>query len=216
MADYQTFWSYFLKKADKVIPLYQDVKPTIKHYLHTKKGSLGPFCTTFNTKKSIAHVEICFQETTEKSKRKYDQLHAHKESVERNFGEKLDWGTPGVAEKIRKKIMTCPVSFNYNDESTWDYTIDSLLEIMSRFIPAIEQLSPGVSNLGASSHQRQTTGTCLPGKNDIETARHQMPHGVRGVDAVLDQVEKNILADGKILQDNWRMITERNIAIWFK
>jgi hypothetical protein len=43
-----------------------------------------------------------------------------------------------------------------------------------------------------------------------------MPHGVRGIDAILDQVEKNILADGKILKDNWRMITERNIAIWFK
>lgn len=214
MADYQAFWSYFLKKAEKVIPLYQDVDPAIKHYLHTKKGSLGPFCTTFDTKKSIAHVEICFQEKKEESKRKYDQLHAHKESIERNFGEKLQWKR--LSEKERSKIMTESVYFNYHDESTWDSTIDSLLEIMSRFIPAIEQISPGISNMVTPQRQRQIAGTCLPTKNDIDTALHQMPHGERGVDAILDQVEKNILADGKILQDNWRMITERNIAIWFK
>jgi hypothetical protein len=56
----------------------------------------------------------------------------------------------------------------------------------------------------------------LPTKMDVDTALHQMPHGVRGIDAILDQVEKNILADGRILKDNWRMITERNIQIWFK
>jgi len=56
----------------------------------------------------------------------------------------------------------------------------------------------------------------LPTKMDVDTALHQMPHGVRGIEATLDQVEKNILADGRILKDNWRMITERNIQIWLK
>jgi len=94
-------------------------------------------------------------------------------------------------------------------------------ELVEKFVPILarwimENENVDIRNMVTPQRQRQSTGTSLPEKKDIETARHQMPHGVRGIDAILDRVEKDILADGKILQDNWRMITERNIAIWFK
>ena len=57
----------------------------------------------------------------------------------------------------------------------------------------------------------------LPTKNDVELVVRQIPHGVKlNYDTILDQVEKNMLDAGKILKDNWRIITEENIANWFK
>lgn len=57
----------------------------------------------------------------------------------------------------------------------------------------------------------------LPTKLDVDLASKQVPLGVRGhLDAILDQVEKNSLAANKSLKNNWRIITERNIANWFK
>jgi len=59
---------------------------------------------------------------------------------------------------------------------------------------------------------------CLPEKSDIELAesqRRETPDEVIGIDAVLDQVEKNFKEAGKPLKENWREITKQNIKIWF-
>ncbi|MBI4768412.1 MAG: hypothetical protein HY787_28110 [Deltaproteobacteria bacterium] len=58
----------------------------------------------------------------------------------------------------------------------------------------------------------------LPQKADVEFAESQLRKNmdeVIGINLVLDQVEKNIKKSGKLLKDNWRNITERNIEIWF-
>jgi hypothetical protein len=34
------------------------------------------------------------------------------------------------------------------------------------------------------------------------------------VDSVLDQIENNVKKEGLTLKNDWRMITEKNIAIW--
>ncbi len=58
----------------------------------------------------------------------------------------------------------------------------------------------------------------LPTKSDVELAISQLPLEMKeNIPAILDQVEKNALVDGKQLKENWRIITERNIKeIWFK
>lgn len=134
-----------------------------------------------------------------------------------------NWKTP---EKIRK-IIHEETGNEIGNSVKLDSTEKHLRikniswELVEKFVPILarwimENENVDIRNMVTPQRQRQTTGTYLPTKNDVDTALHQMPHSVRGIDAILDQVEKNIIADGKILQDNWRMITERNIAIWFK
>jgi hypothetical protein len=135
-----------------------------------------------------------------------------------------EWKTP---DKIRKviheetgsEIGNCVTLKGKNQEHL--RIVDISWELVEKFVSPLarwilENENVNISNVVMPQRRRQSTGTYIPEKKDIETARHQMPHSVKGIDAILDQVEKNILADGKILQDNWRMIAERNIAIWFK
>ena len=58
----------------------------------------------------------------------------------------------------------------------------------------------------------------VPTKEDVESAYDML--GSRGeeidIDSVLDQIERNVTNYGHNLKANWRLITERNIEIWFK
>ena len=118
--------------------------------------------------------------------------------------------------KKRSRILTEPISFNYFDSSSWDSIIDQLLNQMSRFITAIEPAAPGNGAPIRTTIIRKAE-TYLPPKVDVELAANQIFYATGGdIDAILDQVEKNAIGKGKNLKTNWRMITERNIAIWFK
>lgn len=59
----------------------------------------------------------------------------------------------------------------------------------------------------------------IPQKTDVDFALSQLrtsPHEEIGINAVLDQVESNFNANGKLLKENWRNITQRNIINnWF-
>ena len=58
----------------------------------------------------------------------------------------------------------------------------------------------------------------LPTKADIEFAESQLRKSedeVISIESVLGQVERNFTNDGKLLKDNWRYITQRNIELWF-
>ena len=92
--------------------------------------------------------------------------------------------------------------------------VEKLVPVLVKWVLENNNEGAGVVN-NQSAIEKQ--GKYLPTKADVELVASQVPIGVRGnIDAILDKIEHNVLAAGKILQDNWRMITERNIAIWFK
>lgn len=219
MADYSAFWDAFLKKAGNIIPLYQGVNPTIKQreksWLHTKKGSFEKFCTVCNPKKApLAHVEICFQSEKAESKSKYDPLFKIRADIEKKFGEELIWeDNPKIA---RCKIMSKPIEFHFNDQTTWDSTIDSLLEKMSRFIQAIEQTHSGNFLTTSVAHPPNLLGEhYLPSKQNVESAKKLLGSYRVDIDTILDQLERVVLS-GKRLHPDWRKITEEKLEIWFK
>lgn len=64
---------------------------------------------------------------------------------------------------------------------------------------------------------KKTEKNYRPNKTDIEKALDMIEsEGSRhSLDNILDIVEKNCCDEGKSLTENWRIITERNIKIWF-
>ena len=58
----------------------------------------------------------------------------------------------------------------------------------------------------------------LPTKEDSETAIRMLtrPGEAITIDTVMDQLEINANKKGLSLNNNWRMITEKNIEIWSK
>lgn len=63
-----------------------------------------------------------------------------------------------------------------------------------------------------------SSGFYLPCKEDFETAYRKLSRLGESVsiDAVLDQIEINVKNEKYSLNNNWRMITEKNIEIWSK
>jgi hypothetical protein len=61
-------------------------------------------------------------------------------------------------------------------------------------------------------------GSYIPSKEDFDTAYRTLakPGQEVIIDAVLDQIEHSAKKAGHNLEENWRMITERNIEIWSK
>lgn len=58
----------------------------------------------------------------------------------------------------------------------------------------------------------------IPNKEDFERAYRMIRNlgEAETLDAILDQISRNAEAAGIQFKSNWRMITERNIAIWTK
>ena len=58
----------------------------------------------------------------------------------------------------------------------------------------------------------------LPSKADVERANNLILTcgGNLELEDVLNMIEKNCLEKGETLKQNWKMITERNIEMWFK
>lgn len=58
----------------------------------------------------------------------------------------------------------------------------------------------------------------LPNKEDIESAYRMLtrPGEAISIDTVLDKIEVHAVKMGLSLKSNWRMITEKNIEIWWK
>lgn len=58
----------------------------------------------------------------------------------------------------------------------------------------------------------------LPTRTDVEFAEsqlRQLPGEVIDIEAVLDQIETNFKKAEKLLKENWRCLTKRNIEKWF-
>ena len=57
----------------------------------------------------------------------------------------------------------------------------------------------------------------LPTKIDVDNALERVipPGNDINIELVLDQIEKDFHKQGRKLKSNWRMITERNIPLWF-
>ena len=78
-------------------------------------------------------------------------------------------------------------------------------------------LTPSETVTSSSIKEIRKTENYRPTKLDVELAASQIPNDAKGdLDVVLDQIGKNVIADSETLIANWREITEKNIAIWFK
>jgi hypothetical protein len=128
------FSERFLQKAKRKIPLFEGV-PSTRAKGTWIPANRKPYGVV--VKEHESHAEICFQEKKEAdSNWKFDQIERHRKEIERIFGEELRWER--LSEKKRSKIMTYPIQIGYLDTQSWDILIDQLIDIMARFIAAVE------------------------------------------------------------------------------
>lgn len=62
--------------------------------------------------------------------------------------------------------------------------------------------------------QRKSAEEYLPDWSYVRPVIDQTPHEAPTLDEILDQIEQKARADKKVLKQNWREITRRNIPLW--
>ncbi len=90
------------------------------------------------------------------------------------------------------------------------------------YIPLAEvEIPDNINQIDSSSkdnmNSKKETGLYIPTKEDFEKAYRKLEKTHKQevpIDEVLDIVEANLTEKGRMLHENWRSITEQNIATW--
>jgi len=108
--------------------------------------------------------------------------------------------------KFEKPSGTLPVmKFTKKQDANYEY----YLEIINSQADQKQNIESDLQNHSESNY--------YPTKKDVENAYSQMPFQEKEINIgiLLDQIEKNMEHEEKILQHNWRVITEKNIESWY-
>lgn len=214
------FCERFLNKAKKTIPLFDGVMSS-KAKGTWIPANRKPYGVVIN--EHTSHGEMCFQGKNRAVE--FNQLFQKKQSIENAFGKKIEWKSPdskNIEGKFikRAQLKTPTIFFGYADRESWNTLIDQLVEMMSKFINAVEEVGMQTSQRSATAVHppNKAANEFLPDKAFTERAiaqLRQMQHESPSSDEILDQIEKMALFEKKTLKKNWREITKRIIIIWF-
>lgn len=138
------FWTELLDKAKKRTKLHATISPGRHGWIAAGAGRSG-LAFVYAVRQHDTKVELYIdrgKESEEESKKIFDELAQSKESIEKSFGEPLEW------ERLEGK-RACRIAKHlglggYCDEAKWPEIQDALIDAMIRFEKA---LKPYISKL---------------------------------------------------------------------
>ncbi len=141
------FWKGFIEKSKERTDLFRNVSPSKSNWEEAATGRDGYYYyLTIN--KRFAYVELYIyidskSETGEGNRRAFDELHGEKDTIEREFGDSLEW------ERRENKTKYSSIRKYYRDagldnEDKWnsiqDWMIDAIIRLDKAFRPRIAEL----------------------------------------------------------------------------
>ena len=143
------FWSTLLAKANRVIPLHQNVSPSTGNWI---AASAHGTYYTYAFAHGVCRVELYLTKPdAAENKAIFDDLLKHKSEIEKAFGGPLDWQRMNdrAACRIAAEINAGVV----HDESTWDRLQTAMVEGMKRLEAALrpyaQKYREGASPIGS-------------------------------------------------------------------
>lgn len=138
------FWSLFLERSKKKTNMFNNISPRIYAYLGTSSGLRG---VNYNcvVNKGVAASEVYIdrgKDAPNENKEIFDLLIKHKDQIEKDFGESLEWEPLPESRACRIKKIT--EIGGWQDEERWeevqDKIIDFSIRIKKAFDPIIKEL----------------------------------------------------------------------------
>lgn len=133
----EKFWTGLLDHAKQKTKLHSSVSPGRHSWIGTGAGKYG-LSFNYAIRQNEVQVELYIdrgKESEEENKRIFDQLFAHKDEIDRAFGEPLEWQRleGRRACRIRKRITIG----GYRDEERWPEIYDQMVDAMVRLEKSI-------------------------------------------------------------------------------
>jgi len=207
--------------------LHYDFNPPKNDGSYVKSKMSSGMCFTFalNMREVWIELEIKAKQG-QPQKELYEQIRAKAIEIQNKLGHPIRWDKEDRLISSRRESggdyrIKSIMNFTLPDViSRKNNAIDLWAERMTLFIQAFSPYMPQkTSAIEISQEKTILPKTYLPEKADVEFAESQLRNSsdeVVSLDAVLDQVEKNIHEEGKGLKKNWRQITKLNIEVWFE
>lgn len=130
------FWVKLLGKMNSKSQLFQNISPSINHWLTAGSGVRG-VAYTFCISKAYARCELYIDRgDKEENKFVYDFFKSSSEIIEHEFGSKLIWER--LDEKKGCRIKYENNSFNVFEKDQWDDMIVFLIDTMMRMEEAFK------------------------------------------------------------------------------
>lgn len=130
------FWVKLLGKMNSKSQLFQNISPSINHWLTAGSGVRG-VAYTFCISKSYARCELYIDRgDKDENKYVYDFFKSSSETIEHEFGSKLIWER--LDEKKGCRIKYENNSFNVFEKDQWDDMIVFLIDTMMRMEAAFK------------------------------------------------------------------------------
>ena len=132
------FWQQLLSKAKRKTNLHSNVSPGIYSWVGAGAGKSGlSYNYTITGKYSSCELYIDRGKGyLELNKKRFDQLYAHKEEIEKIFGDNLEWERLGNkrASRIVKRFKGVGL---YDDQEKWNKLQDKMIDCMIRLEGAL-------------------------------------------------------------------------------
>ena len=126
------FWTKLLEEAKKETDLYENITPNIYHWIGTGAGRSG-ISYNFVITNRYASCEIYFDRGPEFiepniNKIRFDKLLRHKEEIEKEFGEELNWER--LDNRRASRISIRFKEADLRDKEKWDSVQRKMIETM--------------------------------------------------------------------------------------
>lgn len=135
------FWKKLLEKAENRLPLYSNVSPSGDHWLSAGSGKSGIYYAfLIYARKDGGGIDLTIsrgKDSQEENKKIFDELRSHKEEIERDFGDSINWKR--LDSKISSRLeVQYPIGGLYHPER-WDELQEKMIDGMVRFEKALKK-----------------------------------------------------------------------------
>lgn len=134
----QRFWTTLLERAKARTKLHANISPGHYSWIGTSAGKHG-LQLNYVVRKHDAHVELYIdrgKDSEKENKEIFDQLAESKDSIEKAFGEPLEWER--LEGKRACRIRKLLVLGGYQDEASWPEIQEAMIDAMVRLAKALK------------------------------------------------------------------------------
>ena len=133
------FWKQILEKSKDKTSLFSNISPSKSSWISTSAGKSGLTYSYVITQKN-GSIELYIDKGKnydELNKKIFDDLLTHKEDIEKDFGDILEWQR--LDNKRASRIRKIYATVNLNDSENWDKPQSEMIDGMINFDKAIKK-----------------------------------------------------------------------------
>ncbi len=137
------FWTSLLDRARQKTALHSSCSPTTRSYFSTGAGSTG-LSLEYNINNKDGQIFLYMNRGDDKENQAiFEHFHKHKEAIESDFGDALEWQAPSEGRRAYRIIYTIDKG-GLHDKEKWpqmqEEMIDGMIKLEAALRPHIQNL----------------------------------------------------------------------------